>query len=517
MAMLGEIIILLAIILVMVLIFLLRYRHAGNAVDEIDRLLSQKQYDRVLKEGATLLDHDLSPCTESLVKTIMATAVFRLRDYKAAEEMTEDACSIINDDDCPDIAARAHFWYGRSLAKNDYLDEAMQQYEIALKLAKAEHLDSLALSIANSHAASLLQTGRTSEARDLILDVLEYASHGSDFAYSLCYNTLGVLEHALGNNDDAIRYYNHSLQYLKDDLIGISIAYNNIANIFLEMGEIEKALVHYQKALEVSQQANDDEGIAFVMRNIAELLASKGEFDRAANYYQQARDYFTRIEIPPVEPILGLCRMMTKLNRIDDAQELLTELDNYTSDIEQNFVWHVRYELTRIEIAIALYKYDNAATQIQHLLEDSRISSLMADHLYLLLLSTEISLKKDKVDTAFSTLLSIEQKAREMENVMLIWQINLLIALVDILEHRFDEAEERIKQVLTESHEKNYAISEKAELLLARSQRTRDALTGYDVADKVSESEEDLQISKEEVSDYISSVKEFVSQLTLVS
>ncbi len=506
------------LMILLVIIFVQKKRQEQElSISEIQEKLDNRQYEDAITLGQELLSHNPPADLKCEIMCIVGIALFRLNQNQEAKELLEQSITISHNIGYFSIEAKSNYWLGRALVKLGHDDEAIKYYLKGLELSRVSNDDTLRLFIANSLGYVWLRTGRALEAKKLLLEAIESSLNGSDFAFSLCYNTLGAIEHALGNNDDAIDCYNQSLQYLEDDLIGVSIALNNIANIFLEMGLNDEALSYYYRALEVSEKANDDEGIAYVLRNIAELLENRGDFDQALEHLNRAKIHFERARIPPVEVFLSLAYLMTKMDRIDRALEYISELEEYGSHLEKNYGWYIRYHLIKAEIQMKQYHYDDAFQILCDLKEDSRINNMVLEHMFLLLLETQLFLKSNDLDKALDTLLTIEQKALDMKNVVLIWHAKLAVSLIDVLNNNFDTAEERISSVIAEAKTKNHYIAENARLLLERSKKTRTALAGYDVADKISKPDEDFKISKDEVSDYISSVKNFVSELGLIN
>jgi len=101
------------------------------------------------------------------------------------------------------------------------------------------------------------------------------------------YNLIGKILNSIDYLDDALLYYSRSLSLAKDlgntDMQASVL--NNIAIIYKEKGELDKALSYYKDSLNL--QTNEKEK-ATIYNNIANIYSYKGDYQKAVEYYQKA-------------------------------------------------------------------------------------------------------------------------------------------------------------------------------------------------------------------------------------
>jgi tetratricopeptide (TPR) repeat protein len=101
------------------------------------------------------------------------------------------------------------------------------------------------------------------------------------------YNIIGQIFHSTGYLDYTLLYYIMSLSLAKDlnntDLQAATL--NNIAGIYMDTGELDKALSYLEEILklEINEKAK-----APTYNNIAMIYSKKGDYQKAVKYFQKA-------------------------------------------------------------------------------------------------------------------------------------------------------------------------------------------------------------------------------------
>ncbi|MFN3568207.1 MAG: tetratricopeptide repeat protein [Caldimicrobium sp.] len=90
------------------------------------------------------------------------------------------------------------------------------------------------------------------------------------------YNRLGQALNLIGDLDSALHYYFKVLAIARElgDKGGEAVALNNIAGIYQDKRDYEKALAYYQQSLNLEK---DDKGKATTYNNIAVVYSAKGD------------------------------------------------------------------------------------------------------------------------------------------------------------------------------------------------------------------------------------------------
>ncbi len=93
-----------------------------------------------------------------------------------------------------------------------------------------------------------------------------------------CLQNIGLVYADQGDYDKAIDYYRRSVDIKIElgDKRGSSITYNNIGNVYNNQGNYTKALEYYEKSLEIKQEIGDKRGMAATYINIGATYKSIG-------------------------------------------------------------------------------------------------------------------------------------------------------------------------------------------------------------------------------------------------
>ena len=101
---------------------------------------------------------------------------------------------------------------------------------------------------------------------------------------------LGRIFYHLGEINKALKYYEKALK-LNEELgskKGMANQLGNMGNVYEIKGELDKALKYYGKGLKLDEELGSKEGIAANLGNIGNVYQDKGELDNALEYYGKA-------------------------------------------------------------------------------------------------------------------------------------------------------------------------------------------------------------------------------------
>jgi len=145
-----------------------------------------------------------------------------------------------------------------------------------------EALESLATSFSYQDKEDLLRRKRINEyLLKKIRDKEEKAKILSE---------LGVIFYHLGELEKALEYYEKALK-LHEELEskeGMAADYGNLGIVYWIKGELEKALEYYEKALELDEELGRKEGMANQLGNIGIVYQIKGELGKALDCHERA-------------------------------------------------------------------------------------------------------------------------------------------------------------------------------------------------------------------------------------
>lgn len=101
---------------------------------------------------------------------------------------------------------------------------------------------------------------------------------------------LGHLLSRIGELDKAIMAYEKVLKLSEThrNQEGIAAAYGNLGNVYRIHGELDKTIEFYKKALAIYESLNIQEGIASQYNNLGVVYKMWGQLDKAIEFYQKA-------------------------------------------------------------------------------------------------------------------------------------------------------------------------------------------------------------------------------------
>lgn len=108
---------------------------------------------------------------------------------------------------------------------------------------------------------------------------------------------VGIIFRYLGEFDKALEYYQKALK-LNEEMErkeGIADQLGNMGVVFNIRGELDKALEYYEKALKLNEELERKEGIAAQLGHIGTVYREKGEFDKALEYLKKALEIFEEL------------------------------------------------------------------------------------------------------------------------------------------------------------------------------------------------------------------------------
>ena len=98
-----------------------------------------------------------------------------------------------------------------------------------------------------------------------------------------------------GEIDDALRYFEKSLQLNKENVNNKAVIWGDIAGIKVSRGDVDDGLALYQQRLKVFEELGDRRSAAVTLGDIARIKVSRGDVDDALALHQQRLKVFEEL------------------------------------------------------------------------------------------------------------------------------------------------------------------------------------------------------------------------------
>jgi len=170
----------------------------------------------------------------------------------------------------------------------DSLEQVLEK-AVLTDSQRVENLNELAFLLRNTHIekAAAYAYRATQLARKIGFD--------KGLARSLGYE--GMMAYRQGKYDFAVSYHLESLNVATSiaDSVLMAYRYNDLSNVYADMGELDRALDHTLRSLHIKEKINDLEGIATSWRNLGIIHLRKKQYPQALLHLEQAKRLATEI------------------------------------------------------------------------------------------------------------------------------------------------------------------------------------------------------------------------------
>ena len=182
-------------------------------------------------------------------------------------------------------------------------------------------------------------------------------------------NEAGVLYRKLDLYKEALDQHQKALIEFEalNDSMGIAYCYANMGNVFLIIGQLDKALDFNLRSLKIKKYLGDSLQIAYSLRTTAIAYQVLNEFDSAIVYFNRALDIYEvagdDYDLANINFHLGSLELETRKNQtialeyFEKALELYDKLENaYGSSIAKHQVGKAYLQLGDLETAGAFFE-----------------------------------------------------------------------------------------------------------------------------------------------------------------
>lgn len=156
----------------------------------------------------------------------------------------------------------------------------------------------------------LLHMKEWQQAKELYDQLLDETASNDLERLSLVHNQLGVIIEEMGDLNRALYHYQQSLEiklrYLRGNDVELSATYSNIASILTKQGCYSDALQHLRRIIDIEERVLQPnfKKVSTIHKNIGKVLMDIGKYDDALRSYKKCID-INRIHFPSTNPSLA--------------------------------------------------------------------------------------------------------------------------------------------------------------------------------------------------------------------
>jgi signal transduction histidine kinase/Tfp pilus assembly protein PilF len=222
--------------------------------------------------------------------TDKAIAVSKNRNIDEYGKYLDSALTVYETNNIVEGLAKVYYHKAVYHKKNRERNESEKYYRMCVKLSKQNHLF-------HYQSLSLIKLAATEYMRSEIDSAVYYAdeavvmlkkseiksSRRKNRAYTVIYNTCGNIFSAIGDFDRSLESYFRALEVMEKISYhkGIAVTSNGIANVYLTQNNIEKAEEYYNYAISYSEEYGFDKISASAYLNYGAMLVRDERYELA--------------------------------------------------------------------------------------------------------------------------------------------------------------------------------------------------------------------------------------------
>ena len=158
---------------------------------------------------------------------------------------------------------------------------------------------------------------------ELYQELVAHLTNKQDWRYTASLTSLGNAYHSLGRYEQAISFYQQSLEIQQDigDRLGEAASLGNLGAAYHSLGRYEEAISYHQQSLEIKRQIANRLGEAASLGNLGAAYNSLGRYEEAISYHQQSLEIEREIgdRLGEAASLGGLGNAYDSLGRYEEA------------------------------------------------------------------------------------------------------------------------------------------------------------------------------------------------------
>ena len=334
---------------------------------------------------------------------------------------------------------------GKAMRNESRFDEALQLHTRGLDLAKevgdtAEWIQAL-----NNIGTDYRRMGILDVAQEYHYTAYRMCEESTDTAYVMrknrvvSLNGLGNIYLSVGNLDRADTIFHLALEGERQlgSPVGQAINYANLGSIYSSQGRDEEALECYKQSMRLNRESENVLGQSLCHIYFGSLSEKHGDYEAALDQYQQAYDLMkdSPDKWHSLETVLSLASANFDLHREQEALRLLREADTVARSI------HSREHLVTVNMLYyRIFEREGKYRQaLEHHvlatnLQDSVLDSKKRDRIHNIGINIERGRQQRRVDLAHEEL-KVERQEKWVNMLISLAIVMVLLAIIVAMQY----------------------------------------------------------------------------------
>jgi len=223
----------------------------------------------------------------------LSEALFRYNKISEAKIAIKKAIDLAETTNSLNMSSLCYNLLGRIDNQLDNYVESFKAIEEAMKIAERLDRKNTLHKVLNNKARLLRKTNNNAKAIELLKKSLEDKNFIEEENRSRSYNLLGIIYQTI-NKDSSVYFYEKALEIsenINNDYLKTQIYYN-LGDLFLQKDNYKEGLYHIKKSEEISNKISDYVGLFWTNGSMAIYHMNKKNYKKAIEIYKKTlKDY----------------------------------------------------------------------------------------------------------------------------------------------------------------------------------------------------------------------------------
>ena len=420
--------------------------------------LSSEEFAAILKKAEKLhetepieeakflqnvLTQKLSHEQEIICNLQLAYAFLVLSRIKDSEELYYQMLEITRKEDNRELFADALEGVGNVGIDTGNNEEAIKSLQQAISIYQELNLPEKESKASNTLAVLFYQTSDYDEAIQWYNRSLDLTADKKSARYVNALGNSGLIFHTRGDMQKAIEVYETALAISKekDYHFARMIFQENLGDSYRQLGDFKKAKECFEESIQFAVDHNDEKHVGTIASDFANLWIELGNFEKAFDYLKLALRNLNKVNYPYglIDAYYVSAKYWLAKGQILDSR---LDLETALRIMNENQVFEFNSDVLTLlaEIYESLGNLDKSYDCLMEADNFARKRESEVEHARVLLQRARININLSNYNEAFMFLNEVQWIANKTQNVFLDFDANLLFAQIYLTKYYQDNS-----------------------------------------------------------------------------